>query len=178
LLSDSIDKDGLKPGDLKMDFLNRYKKDGKTVIDEKEIYKRFFHGPKYQVHGGVIKIDDNAIYGIANPKNGKGGSHFSFVKKTDFVADPMAIEASFQNAGLYAMARENRMSLPDGIKELSFIKIPSDIKDLYVRAKYIGTSDMKDEYDTEVIDSQGNIYSVMKGYKMIHTGDLKEDERF
>ena len=30
----------------------------------------------------------------------------------------------------------------------------------------------------QCLDKEGNVYSVMKGYKMINIGDLKEDEKF
>ena len=66
----------------------------------------------------------------------------------------------------------------DGIGELAFTNIPDDTEAMFVRAKYVGSDDMKHEYDTEVIDSNGNVYSVMKGYKMVTTGELKEDEKF
>ncbi len=178
VLGDKPDKDKLKASELKSGVLEKIKTDGKIEIDEKEIYKRFFHGPKYQVHGGVVKIGDNSVFGIALPNNGKGGKHFSFTDKPDFITNPMAIEAAFQNAGLFTMVKKDKMSLPDGIKELVFTHIPDNAKDFFVSAKYKGSDELRHEYDTEVVGSNGEVYSVMKGYKMIDTGDLTDNEKF
>ena len=40
------------------------------------------------------------------------------------------------------------------------------------------SDDGKRIYDTEIVDCNGNIYSVMKGYKMINTGELEEGNKF
>jgi len=177
-MSGSISKDKLKADEFNIEVVKRFKEKKKIIINKDEIYKRFFHGPMYQVHGGVIDLNDKSVYGVAVQKNGKSESHFSFVNKTNYFTDPMAIEAAFQNAGLFTMAKKDKMSLPDGIKELVFKPIPSSAKELFVSAEYVGSDDMKHEYNTVVMDSEGKVYSVMKGYKMINTGDLKEDEKF
>ncbi|MBN2401700.1 MAG: SDR family oxidoreductase, partial [Spirochaetes bacterium] len=171
------DRKKLKSNGVNMEVIQKAK-DSERIINNKEIYKRFFHGPKFQVHAGVINIEGKMIYGALAGKNIKGDGHFSFIKKPDFISNPMAIEAAFQNAGMYAMKKENKMALPDGIEELVFTQIPSNVKELYMSAKHIKSDDLKHEYDTVVLDSQGNVYSVMKGYKMINIGDLKDDEKF
>jgi acyl transferase domain-containing protein/NAD(P)-dependent dehydrogenase (short-subunit alcohol dehydrogenase family)/acyl carrier protein len=171
------DKKKLKTNGVNMEIIQNAK-NGERIINDKEIYKRFFHGPKFQVHAGVINIEGKMIYGELSGKTRKGEDHFSFVKKPNFISNPMAIEAAFQNAGMYAMKKENKMALPDGIEELVFVQIPSNIKDLYMSAKHIKSDELKHEYDTVVLDSQGNVYSVMKGYRMINIGDLKENEKF
>jgi hypothetical protein len=171
------DRKKLKSNGVSMEIIQNAK-NGERIINDKEIYKRFFHGPRFQVHAGVIKIEGKMIYGELSGKNRKGDDHFSFVKKPDFITNPMAIEASFQNAGMYAMKKENKMALPDGVEELVFVQIPSNVKDLYMSAKHIKSDDLKHEYDTVVLDSQGNVYSVMKNYRMINIGDLKENEKF
>ncbi|MFH0974431.1 MAG: SDR family NAD(P)-dependent oxidoreductase [Spirochaetota bacterium] len=177
VLSDKgADKKSLKSDGVDIELIQKAK--GKKIINEEEIYKRFFHGPKFQVHAGVIKIKEEMIYGLLSAKNAKGEDHFTFVKKPHFIANPMAIEAAFQNAGLYAMTKENKMSLPDGIDELVFVQIPAGAKELFMSAKYIKHDDLKHEYDTVILDGQGNVYSVMKGYRMINIGDLKENEKF
>ncbi|MBN2038536.1 MAG: SDR family oxidoreductase, partial [Spirochaetes bacterium] len=178
VLGNSFSNDKLKADEYNLDILKKFKENKKIVINQDEIYKRLFHGPMYQVHGGVINLSDKKVYGVAVAKNGKTESHFSFIKKADYSADPLAIEAAFQNAGLLTLAKMEKMALPDGIKELVFKPIPASAKELYVAAEYVGSDDMKYEYNTAVIDGEGKVYSVMKGYKMITTGDLTEDEKF
>ncbi len=171
------DKKKLKTNGVNMELI-RNARNGERIIDNREIYKRFFHGPKFQVHAGVINIEGKMIYGELAGKTRKGEDHFSFVKKPRFISNPMAIEAAFQNAGMYAMKKDSKMALPDGIDELVFVQIPSGAKDLYMSAKHVKSDDLKHEYDTVVLDGEGNVYSVMKGYRMINIGDLKEDDKF
>jgi acyl transferase domain-containing protein/NAD(P)-dependent dehydrogenase (short-subunit alcohol dehydrogenase family) len=171
------DRKKLKMNGVNMEIIHNAK-NGERIINNKEIYKRFFHGPKFQVHAGVINIEGKMIYGELAGKTRKGEDHFSFVKKPHFISNPMAIEAAFQNAGMYAMKKDGKMALPDGIDELVFVQIPSGARDLYMSAKHVKSDDFKHEYDTVVLDSEGNVYSVMKGYRMINIGDLKENEKF
>ncbi|MDY6969282.1 MAG: polyketide synthase dehydratase domain-containing protein, partial [Spirochaetota bacterium] len=158
-----------------IDIIARFSEDSKLEISDIDIYKRFFHGPKFQVHGGVLDIDSDRIIGIMTVKD---GDIFNFIDNPEFISNPMAIEAAFQNAGVLGMKRNNVMSLPDTIDELLYRNVPENIDKLYVRAKYAGAEDNKQIFDTEIIDRDGNIYSVMKGYKMITTGVLNDSEKF
>ena len=99
------------------------------------------------------------------------------MRKPSFLTNPMAVEAAFQNAGVYGMAKKNVNSLPDTIGELVFRDVPSD-RDLYIWARHTGSEEGRHVYDTEIVDGDGNVYSAMRGYKMITTGDLKDNERF
>jgi len=178
ILSDKgPDKKKLKAEEHTAEIFKHYKQSGETVIEDKEIYKRYFHGPSFQVLSGIIKIDDSIIYAAISDKKGTE-NHFTFVKKPEFITNPMAIEATFQNAGMYAMKTRNKLSLPDAIEELVFVSIPQNAKEIYVSAKHIASDDLKHEYDTEIMDGNGNVFSVIKGYKMINIGDLKNNEKF
>ncbi|MDY6935352.1 MAG: SDR family NAD(P)-dependent oxidoreductase [Spirochaetota bacterium] len=158
-------------------IIERYMKDGAVEISDEEIYKRFFHGPVFQVHNGVLNLntDKKRIVGAVGIKNEK---IFKSIEKPRFIANPMTIEAALQNAGIYGMANANMSSLPDAITELEFRKIPDKVDSLFILAEHIGNEEDKHIYDTEIFDNDGNLYSRMKGYKMINTEELEENERF
>ena len=157
------------------EIIRQYKKDGSFKITDDEIYKRFFHGPKFQVHAGILNVDGNEVLGKMADKDDE---IFSFIKKPRFISDPLVVEAAFQNAGLLGMIKNNVSSLPDTIEELVFKEIPKDVDNLYIWARHSGDDENKQVYSTEIIDSKGNVYSAMKGYKMITTGELKGNDKF
>ncbi len=144
-------------------------------IDDKEIYRRLFHGPKFRVHGGVLAIDGDVIVGRVAPN---GTSLFSAVSKPRLSAGPLVLEAALQNAGIYGMVKENVSSLPDAIGEISFKPVPEGVSELYVWARHIGADDRGSLYDTQIVDGDGNVYASLKNYRMINTGELREGERF
>ena len=161
-------------GDVKK-LIKKFEEDNNFSIDNQEIYKRFFHGPKFQVHAGIFNLEGSEVVGIlANPDP----EIFSFVKKPKFISNPMASEAAFQNAGVYGMVKKNINSLPDTIEELTFREVPKDVQNLFVWSRHTGDEKNKHTYLTEVMDSKGNVYSSMKGYKMITIGELQNDEKF
>ncbi|MDY6969506.1 MAG: SDR family NAD(P)-dependent oxidoreductase [Spirochaetota bacterium] len=166
--------EGLDGNGINMDSIASYNQKGNITISYSEIYKRFFHGPRFQVHGGVLEIDNNTVLGVMRETEEE---LFDYVKKPIFKSNPMAFEAAFQNAGVLEMKRNNVMSLPDTIDELHFRSVPDDIDNLFLMAIYRGGEDNKHSYDIEVVDKDGNIYSIMKGYKMIITGVLEEGEK-
>ncbi len=195
-----FNKDGIKLGDNKLHFhgevvlskekfqmkkdsvdgkykavITEFKKSGKSLYDKKAIYKRFFHGPRFQVHGGVIDIMNREVLGaLAVPD----GEIFTFVKNPKFMTDPLAIESALQNSGIYSMSLMGIHSLPDAVGELKFKKIPDGAKDLMILSLFTGDEGDRQVYDTKIMDSAGNVFSEMKGYKMVKTGDLDEKLTF
>jgi NAD(P)-dependent dehydrogenase (short-subunit alcohol dehydrogenase family)/3-hydroxymyristoyl/3-hydroxydecanoyl-(acyl carrier protein) dehydratase len=158
-----------------LDMVKQFGESGEIKIDRNEIYQRFFHGPRFQVHGGVIGMDGNTIVGIVAEKN---GDIFSFVKRPKMIANPLAIEAVLQNAGIWGMAKSKVVSLPDAIEELTFQAIPDTVDDLFIGSQHTGSENNRNIYEAELFDSNGTVFAALRGYKMITTGKLEECDEF
>ncbi len=108
------------------------------------IYKRFFHGPRFQAHGGIsrgCRMDDClGADGIAlmrhqlpNPQQFEG-------EPVELEAMPMLIEACFQNAGMVASAVDWLQSLPVGVEQVEVIRHPGGDERPGLRAVRRGSS--------------------------------------
>ena len=118
---------------------------GKASFQPSFIYDRFFHGPRFQVLGGLIKgisnRDDLGADGIALLRNQLPNSQLFDEGPILLESLPMLIEACFQNAGLVAMEVDDISSLPIGIEECEILKIPAKRDDLRVRSYRRGQED-------------------------------------
>ncbi len=133
-------------------------------ITKEEIYKKYFHGPSFQVLGGILKADKDsslAVYNTTPRPQWTDGA------KT-LLANPMLIEAAFQCCGFRDMAIDNKMTLPDGIKELAVFKREVPPQKLYLYGRFKGlTADGKTLHDAYVFDKQGQVWVEIHGYQAI-----------
>ena len=106
------------------------------------IYRRYFHGPRFQSHGGVLR-------GIGDAET-PGADGIALMRHQLPILDqlaleaqgevvlleslPMLIEAGFQNAGLVAMESEGFSSLPVGIEWTSMLRVPERNEVLRMRS--------------------------------------------
>ena len=111
---------------------------GKASLQPGFVYDRFFHGPRFQVHGGLIKGlrdgDDAGADGIALLRSQLPDHRLFEEGEVLLEALPMLVEACFQNAGLVAMEVDGLSSLPVGIDEAEILKMPAARDDLRVRS--------------------------------------------
>jgi len=115
---------------------------GEVIEGPSFIYRRYFHGPRFQSHGGVLRgIGDDAMPGadgIALMRHQLPASdqfaHEANGESVLLEALPMLIEAGFQNAGLVAMAAEGFSSLPIGIEWSSMLRVPDRDEQLRMRS--------------------------------------------
>ena len=122
---------------------------GKAVENASFIYSRYFHGPRFQSHGGVIggcgTSDAPGIDGIALMRhqlpNDKLFAREGEGEPVFLEALPMLIEAGFQNAGLVAMEFLRLSSLPIGIEWSTMLRVPEKNESLRVRSLLVDQSD-------------------------------------
>ena len=115
---------------------------GEVIEGPSFIYRRYFHGPRFQSHGGVLRgIGDDAMPGadgIALMRHQLPASdqfaHEANGESVLLEALPMLIEAGFQNAGLVAMEAEGFSSLPIGIEWSSMLRVPDRDEQLRMRS--------------------------------------------
>ncbi len=140
-------------------------------VKARNIYQVYFHGPAYQVLTRVCKNNDNVI-GMMNsmlPANHQPESLSTLI-------DPRLIELCFQTAGMWEIINKATMGLPAHIDQLVLLpakELPAEEQFMALVSPYPELS----SYDAQVIDSQGNNYLVMVGYKTTAFPNRLEDEQ-
>ena len=154
------------------------------AVKFEEVYERFFHGPTFQVLGGVIKMDEKMKKGARGWGKFREpvGDFFSFASDHTFASGPMFREFGFQTCGMLDIFNRANMSLPNSIKKIELYDVPKSSKKYVSRIVYKGeTGDgpMKiTHYDVEIMDEKGNVIDRMTNYEMIITDQIPEEKRF
>ncbi len=131
-----------------------------AVIEAVDIYRLYFHGPAYQVIERAW-WDGNQMVGLLSkrlPEN-----HHPADLPT--LMAPRLIELCFQTAGLWEMGVQGRMGLPQHVDEVVLLRSPDKIEG---RVHAVVTPHPEVEsFDAEVVDSAGNIYLQLRGYRTV-----------
>ena len=156
---------------------------GKASFQPSFIYDRFFHGPRFQVHGGLVKgiydADDVGADGIALLRSQLPNTQLFEEEPTLLESLPMLIEACFQNAGLVAMEHDGLSSLPIGIEECEILKVPAKRDDLRVRSIRRGTEDGGITiHDAMVFDRNQKPIISLKGLRLKGMAPIPEELKF
>ena len=129
-----------------------------------EIYRQYFHGPSFQVLGGIVRVNEKeslALYNTTPAPQWTDGPR-------TLLANPMLIEAAFQCCGFQDMAIAHKMTLPDGIAEVAVLNNQLPPARLYLYGVNKGTTaDGKTLHDAYVFDAQGNVWVEIHGYQAI-----------
>ena len=178
--SDFINSKGVKMGSTRRHFTarvlehfeskwNQYKDKvnldgGEMAVSKEEIYSKYFHGPSFQVLGGIMKLDDNAVLGVYE----KPSQVLFHDGPKHLIAYPMLIEACFQTCGYRDLAIENRMTLPDSIGKVYIHGKGEAPNKLYTLAVFTGKNiEGKSMYDGFVFDENGKLWIELSDYQMI-----------
>ena len=178
--SDFINSKGVKMGNTRRHFTarvlehfeskwNNYKNKfdfgaSGFAVTKEEIYSKFFHGPSFQVLGGILKIDENAVLGVYE----KPSQVLFHDGPKHLLAYPMLIEACFQTCGYRDLAVENRMTLPDSIGKVYIHGKGEAPNKLYTLAVFTGKNiEGKSIYDGFVFDEKGKLWIELSDYQMI-----------
>src|SRR5208337_4085431 len=130
------------------------------VIEAADIYRLYFHGPAYQV---VERAwwDGRRIIGLLT--RGLPPNHMPSDLPTLML--PRLIELCFQTAGLWEMGVQGRMGLPQHIDRIasSLLRAPVSAD---TRLYAVVTPDSaRGSFDAEVVDTHGNLYLQLSGYR-------------
>ena len=151
------------------------------------IYQRYFHGPRFQSHGGIIRgigdLESPGADGIALMRNQLPiTEQFAIESNGDQIlleALPMLIEAAFQNAGFVAMETEGFSSLPVGIEWTTVLRVPERNEILRMRSLKVGVEDAGVTiHDVVIIGDDDAPVLALKGLRLKSMAPVPEEQRF
>jgi NAD(P)-dependent dehydrogenase (short-subunit alcohol dehydrogenase family)/phosphopantetheinyl transferase/3-hydroxymyristoyl/3-hydroxydecanoyl-(acyl carrier protein) dehydratase len=132
-------------------------------ISRVDIYRRFFHGPRFQV---LTEAEGVAVQGMLASAQVE---HAPIAE--GLLTDPLVLEAAFQAAGLHRIATAGVMALPAGIDAVRPVRpvIEGDPLHIVVHLR-------DGVYDIDVDGSEGRVL-VVRGFRMIDRGPLPPGDR-
>jgi acyl transferase domain-containing protein/NAD(P)-dependent dehydrogenase (short-subunit alcohol dehydrogenase family) len=130
------------------------------IIEAAGIYRLYFHGPAYQV---VERAWWNGHRMVGLLSKALPANHLPSELPT--LMSPRLIELCFQTAGLWEMGTQGRMGLPLHIDCVSLLLPVPEIADTRIYA--VVTSDGQGTFDAEVVDTKGNRYLHLSGYRTV-----------
>jgi len=127
-------------------------------IPAEEIYKRFFHGPAYQVIERAGVHGEQCIALMAD----KLGPNTEPAHAASIMA-PRLVELCFQAAALWHTKMKQAMAFPLGFEKVVAYRQPEEAEErrLYCIAT---TSDGGEHFDATVVDEAGNVFVTLEGY--------------
>ena len=159
---------------------------GSAIHGPKFVYDRMFHGPRFQVHGGVIGgihlngdrgLDSHALSRDELPKSDLFAEEVGG-KQMKLESLPMLVEACFQNAGLVSMEIDGLESLPVGIQHVD-IDVESFTTPLRIRSVRRSISeDGVTTHDAIIVNENDAVVVQLKGLQMKGMAPLTDDQRF
>ena len=151
------------------------------------IYDRYFHGPRFQSHGGVLggvgDTNEPGIDGLALMRHQlPAADQFAVERDGEAVlleALPMLIEAGFQNAGLVAMEVLGYSSLPVGIAWSTMLRVPEEDEVLRLRTVQLeALEDGTTVHDVLVVGDDDAPVMALKGLRLKAMANVPDDQRF
>jgi NAD(P)-dependent dehydrogenase (short-subunit alcohol dehydrogenase family)/acyl carrier protein len=131
------------------------------VIGREPIYGVYFHGPAYKVIEKAKVEGDGVVALVAAglPPNARPA-------EADALVAPRLLEACFQAAGLWLLAKKETMGLPTAL-ETATVYRPEDAageKRLYVTVEARGDGEA---FDARVVDEKGLVHAEVVGYRTV-----------
>ena len=157
--------------------------DGELQHHSSFIYLRYFHGPRFQSHGGVLRGIEDGVDGIALMRHQLPATdQFALESEGEEIlldALPMLIEAGFQNAGLAAMESDGFSSLPIGIEWSTMLRVPDAQERLRVRTVKVASEDAGiTVHDVVVVGDDDAPVLSLKGLRLKAMGEVPDDQKF
>ena len=140
-----------------------------AIVDAARIYRIYFHGPAYQVLDHAWRDGEQIIGQMAQ---GLPSNHQPSDQPT--LAAPRLIELCFQTAGLWEISEHSRMGLPLYVHQVRWSRAPEHVEGPLFAVVTPDTSGEK--FDAEVVDTQGQRYLRLTGYRTVTLPDSVDAE--
>jgi hypothetical protein len=132
---------------------------GAQTLAPDAIYRVYFHGPAFQVLGGV-QSDGGRVVGRLSPDL----PPMTDRERKTLVA-PLLIELCLQTAGVWEIGKTGALALPSTIERVRLHGLPANGGPLYAEiAPREGTAGEL-AFDARVLDEEGVIYLELSGYR-------------
>ncbi len=152
------------------------------------IYSRFFHGPRFQSHAGIIK-------GISNETNlGADGrilqrhqlpNSYQFKLELEDInikleSYPMLIESAFQNSGMVTMEQSGMQALPIAISSTTILRQPLKDANLLIRTICRNISNGISIHDGVIIEDTPDkpLVMILEGIQLKALAPLNQSMHF
>ena len=135
------------------------------VVQQDQIYRRFFHGPIFQVLQVIFGVSADGLVGEAHCDP-------SPLSSGPLITAPLVLEAAFQAAGLHRMMIEHTIGLPHEVSEVRLYRVPDPDAPLSITAGREG-----DRYHVDVDGVDGPVLR-LRGFAMIGLGPVPPGDRF
>ena len=135
-----------------------------AIVEAAQIYRIYFHGPAYRVLHRAWWDGKRVIGELAAdlPDNHQPSDLPTLMA-------PRLIELCFQTAGIWEIALNRRMGLPQHVHRVSRLRAPQlaegRLYALVTPLAGVGT------FDAEVVDTTGNCYLRLDGYRTVAVAD-------
>jgi len=134
---------------------------GQPILEADTIYKVYFHGPAFQVLGGVQHAN-GVVLGKLNTALPPFAS-----QSHSWLTSPKLVELCLQTAGVWEIARQGVLALPHAINRLTFYKVPSEETELYAEVEPRQSEEGSLYFNARVVDSGGQICLELEGYRTV-----------
>jgi malonyl CoA-acyl carrier protein transacylase/3-oxoacyl-(acyl-carrier-protein) synthase/NAD(P)-dependent dehydrogenase (short-subunit alcohol dehydrogenase family)/acyl carrier protein len=140
-----------------------------AMVEAANIYRVFFHGPAYQVLERAWLNDHQAVGQFF-----KGLPNGHYPPENPLAMAPRLIELCFQTAALREVAGQGRIGLPLHVGQVRLWRAPH-LADGPLYA--VVTPDAEEgSFAADVVDTKGNRYLQLRGYKMVAHPDAVDVE--
>ncbi|MFA6578616.1 MAG: SDR family NAD(P)-dependent oxidoreductase [Elusimicrobiota bacterium] len=138
--------------------------DRSLVVEKKGIYILNFHGPRFQVLSGMLRLEEKELLAVY-----RRPSEHLWPKGEDraFLFSPMIVEAAFQTCGFRDLHFDKHLSLPDSADRIQIWTHGPEPRELFVHAFYRGAEEKSRLYDAVVFDEELRVWARLSGYRMI-----------
>jgi len=132
----------------------------KALITAADVYRVYFHGPAYQV---VERAWWDGARMVAELARNLPANHHP--PELASAVSPRLIELCFQAAGLWGLAVEGQLGLPQHVDYVRVLRAP----ELVVGGLYAVVTPQAQpaQFNVEVIDTDGNLYVQLRGYRTV-----------
>ena len=140
-----------------------------AIVGAAQIYRIYFHGPAYQVLERAWWDGERMIGEMSArlPNNHQPADQPTLMS-------PRLIELCFQTAGLWEINSQSRMGLPLHVHQVSWLRAPQSAEGrLYA---LVTPNPEQGSFDAEVVDTTGNRYLRLGGYRTVAVPDGLDSE--
>ncbi|HMC62489.1 MAG TPA: SDR family NAD(P)-dependent oxidoreductase, partial [Candidatus Solibacter sp.] len=131
-----------------------------SIIEAADIYRVYFHGPAYRVLKQAWWDQDRVVGQMAE---GLPDDHYP--REQPLAMAPRLIELCFQTAGLWEMAVEGRMGLPQFVHRVWLWDAPHPPQGPLFAV--VTPDRAAASFDADVVDAKGTRYLHLSGYRTV-----------